>query len=112
MAELAGITIRQLRYWNKTGLITSSVREASGRGLTRIYSEEDVTAVQKVGKLRKQGVSLQKIRKAVARLEKQMSGRNVLVECHFTTDGRNVLVLENGSLIDIASKEQLKLFLQ
>ena len=112
VAELAGISIRQLQYWDKTGLIKSSEKEASGRGIPRIYSEDDVTAAQKVGELRKKGVSLQKIRKAVARLESPIPGRNVLAECNFTTDGKNVFALEKGNLVDISSKEQLKLLLK
>ena len=78
LAELAGVSVYQLWYWNKTGLVVPSVKETEGEGHARLYSEGDLVAARSVGKLRKKGVSLQKIRKAVAWLGKQMPGRNVL----------------------------------
>ena len=109
VAQLAGVRVHQLRYWGQTGLIRSSIKEASGSGFSLIYSEDDVTAAQQVGELRKQGVSLQKIRKAVARLTEQLPGRNVLVECNFTTDGKNIFVSGSNGLIDVSSNVQLEL---
>lgn len=64
----AGISYRQLDYWARTGLVTPSVRGASGSGSTRLYSFRDILALQVVKRLLDSGVSLANIRIAVATL--------------------------------------------
>ena len=38
----AGITYRQLDYWDRTGLISPTVRTAHGSGSQRLYSFRDI----------------------------------------------------------------------
>lgn len=64
----AGISYRQLDYWARTGLVTPSVRGASGSGSARLYSFRDILALQVVKRLLDSGVSLANIRIAVATL--------------------------------------------
>lgn len=68
--QLIGISYRQLDHWARTGLVRSSVRQASGRGSRRVYSFRDLVALRVVGQLREAGVSVQTIRKAVAYLKR------------------------------------------
>ncbi len=68
--QLIGISYRQLDHWARTGLVRSSVRQASGRGSRRVYSFQDLVALRVVGQLREAGVSVQTIRKAVAFLKR------------------------------------------
>jgi DNA-binding transcriptional MerR regulator len=68
--QLIGISYRQLDHWARTGLVRSSVRQASGRGSRRVYSFQDLVALRVVGQLREAGVSVQTIRKAVAYLKR------------------------------------------
>jgi DNA-binding transcriptional MerR regulator len=63
--KLTGISYRQLDYWARTGLVGSSIRQASGRGSRRVYSFADLVALRVVGQLRDEGVSIQTIRRAV-----------------------------------------------
>lgn len=56
--EVAGVTFRQLDYWTRTGLVTSSVREAAGSGTQRLYSRDDVVALRIVRELLAAGMSL------------------------------------------------------
>ena len=56
-------TYRQLDYWERTGLIKPSVREASGSGTQRRYSDEDVKRVRVIMLLLGAGFSLQAIRR-------------------------------------------------
>src|SRR4051794_5153839 len=37
-----GVTYRQLDYWDRTGLVSPSVRAAHGSGSQRLYSRRDV----------------------------------------------------------------------
>jgi DNA-binding transcriptional MerR regulator len=69
--QLIGISYRQLDHWARTGLVRSSVRQASGRGSRRVYSFQDLVALRVVGQLREAGVSIQTIRKAVAYLKRR-----------------------------------------
>lgn len=56
-------TYRQLDYWERTGLVTPSIREASGSGSQRRYSEEDLERVLAIVKLLGAGFSLQAVRR-------------------------------------------------
>ena len=44
-ASLARITMRQLRYWDRTGLVAPSItRQISQRNTVRLYSYQDLLA--------------------------------------------------------------------
>lgn len=62
--RVVGISYRQLDYWDKTGLIRPSVRQAGGKGSRRVYSFEDLVELRVVAKLRALGVSLPAVRRA------------------------------------------------
>lgn len=64
----AGITYRQLDYWARTGLVTPSIRNATGSGSQRLYSFRDILVLKVVKRLLDTGVSLQQIRQAVTHL--------------------------------------------
>lgn len=61
----AGISYRQLDYWARTGLVTPSVRMASGSGTQRLYGFRDILVLKIVKRLLDAGISLQNIRTAV-----------------------------------------------
>lgn len=65
VCAVVGISYRQLDHWTTTGLVTPSVREASGSGSQRLYSFEDIVELRVVKKLLDTGVSLQRIRRAI-----------------------------------------------
>lgn len=67
--KLTGVTYRQLDYWARTGLVGSSIRQATGRGSRRVYSFQDLVALRVVARLLKAGVSLQAVRRAVEYLK-------------------------------------------
>jgi DNA-binding transcriptional MerR regulator len=64
----AGITYRQLDYWARTGLVTPSVRDATGSGTQRLYGFRDILVLRIVKRLIDTGVSLPNIRAAVDHL--------------------------------------------
>lgn len=59
---LTGATEHQLRYWQKLDLIYPSIQDSRGKaGIRKLFSAQDVEAVKKLVKLRKEN-SLQSIR--------------------------------------------------
>ena len=67
--KAAGITYRQLDYWDRTGLVSPTVQNASGSGSQRLYSFKDILVLKVVKRLLDTGVSLQQIRVAIAQLK-------------------------------------------
>jgi len=84
----AGITYRQLDYWARTGLVSPTVRDATGSGSQRLYSFRDILLLRVIKRLLDAGISLQQIRTAIAHLR----GRGVsdLTEVTLMSDGASV----------------------
>jgi DNA-binding transcriptional MerR regulator len=82
------ISYRQLDYWARTGLVTPSVRDASGSGTQRLYSFRDMVVLKVVKRLLDAGVSLQNIRKAIEAL--RLRGVEDLAEITLISDGTTV----------------------
>lgn len=92
-AQLAAISMKQLRHWEKTGLVVPSIRQQiSQRNTVRLYSFQDLLQLLVVAQLRhRPGISLQHIRRLVTHLR----SRNVdapLRELKFATHGREIYV--------------------
>ena len=92
-AVLAGISMKQLRHWEQTGLVVPSVRqEISPRNIVRLYSFQDLLELLVAAELRhRPGISLQHIRRLVTHLR----GRNFdapLRELRFATRGRDIYI--------------------
>ncbi len=84
----AGITYRQLDYWARTGLVTPTVRDASGSGSQRLYGFRDILILRIVKRLIDTGVSLANIRAAVDHLA-QRSGDD-LAGLTIMSDGASI----------------------
>ncbi len=107
--QLIGISYRQLDHWARTGLVRSSVRQASGRGSRRVYSFQDLVALRVVGQLREAGVSVQTIRKAVAFLKRH--AEQPLTMLNLVGHGRKVFTLTDdpSKLIEASENGQVVL---
>lgn len=94
VAKVLDVSLRKLGYWDKMNLVKPSISHASGRGSRRLYSFLDVVELRTVQALRNEGVSLQKIRKAVAFLRRELSGAmRPLADLKFITDGVSLFTL-------------------
>jgi predicted RNase H-like HicB family nuclease/DNA-binding transcriptional MerR regulator len=89
--DLTGITYRQLDYWARTGLVRSSIRQATGRGSRRVYSFEDLVAFRVVAQLLGAGASLQAVRRAVQYLKRHTE--RPLSTLALIADGERILAL-------------------
>jgi DNA-binding transcriptional MerR regulator len=66
--RITGVTYRQLDYWTRTDLVTPSINDAHGSGTQRLYSFQDLATLRVIKRLLDTGLSLQRIRRAVAHL--------------------------------------------
>ncbi len=102
-----GISYRQLDYWARTGLVTPSMRQATGSGTIRLYSFQDVLELKIVKRLLDTGVSLQNIRSAIEHLREQgiedisavtlVSDGASIYECR--TDDEVIDILRGGQAV-------------
>lgn len=73
LAEKVGVTVRTLQYYDKTGLLKSSINK-SGR---RIYTKDDVFKLQQILFLKSFGFSLKDIKDKILKSESFSSLENV-----------------------------------
>jgi uncharacterized protein (DUF433 family) len=88
-ASLARISVRQVRYWDETGLVIPSIkRRISDRNTVRLYSFQDLLSLLVAAQLRNR-ISLQHIRRIVTQLN-QRGFAEPLRDLHFATHGDQV----------------------
>lgn len=103
--KAAGITYRQLDYWDRTGLVSPTIQNASGSGSQRLYSFRDILVLKVVKRLLDTGVSLQQIRRAVAQLSSY--GIDDLATITLMSDGASVYeCTSDDEVIDLVNGGQ------
>lgn len=90
--EISGATQRQLDYWDLRGIVPASVRRHEGKGIERRYSFADVVKLRMVVELRKAGLSLQKIRKALEVLKEKDPSSDALAVKELVRHGKDIFV--------------------
>jgi len=95
-------------YWATTGVVRPSAKSAAGKGTRREYSFKDLVALKMAKRLKDEGISLQKIRKALAFLRKHFPDlTQPLAELRFLTDGETVYVgRDREKIIDTLNQGQ------
>lgn len=107
--EIVGISYRQLDYWDRTGLVTPSVRKAEGSGSQRLYSFDDILQLRVVKRMLDAGVDLKKVRRAVEQL--RAMGRS-LSAATLVSDGTTVYLLDDEQqILDLVRRGQAVLAL-
>ena len=110
VARILGLTTRQIDYWDKTNLIKPSVQEAAGYGSVRLYSFADLIQLKVAKTLKDAGISIQKMRKALIYLEKNMPDVDKpLANLKFLTDGKTIFVItkDKKTIIDTLNRGQV-----
>nr|WP_245993810.1 MerR family transcriptional regulator [Flaviflexus salsibiostraticola] len=103
--KAVGITYRQLDYWDRTGLVSPSIRSAQGSGSQRLYSFRDILVLKVVKRLLDTGVSLHQIRVAINQLNKY--GVQDLSGITLMSDGASVYeCTSNDEVIDLVNGGQ------
>jgi len=111
VARIAGVSLRQLQWWDERHVV--SPRQD---GHKRIYMLDEVVEISVIAELRRKGFSLQKIRRVLRFLQKEMGKRLSDAvgdnEIHLITDGKNIyLEDEPGRIIDVLKNAKQPMFL-
>ena len=88
VARIAGVSLRQLQWWDERNVV--SPRQEGHR---RVYLPQEVVEVSVIAELRRKGFSLQKIRRVLRFLQKEMGKRlsDAVAkdsDVHLITDGK------------------------
>jgi DNA-binding transcriptional MerR regulator len=112
-SKFTGCTPRQLRYWDKIGLVTPSVQGTGGRpGVPRLYSFRDLVALKVVRSLLDGGMSLQRVRRSWEYLKRRGGLDRHLSEVKLVTDGVSIFRIcrRDGEVLDALREGQLAFF--
>jgi DNA-binding transcriptional MerR regulator len=96
VVQLTGISPRQLQWWDERGLVVPA-----RAGHNRVYSLDDLAEVAVICELRERGFSLQKIRRIIRYLQKELGTRlletvRAASEYHLLTDGRHIFLEDSA----------------
>lgn len=104
VARVVGASQSQLAYWDRTGLVSPSLRRASGRGSRRLYSIEDIFELKILVKLLDSSLPLQRIRSSFRFIRGQSRSLGSLI---VLTDGKTVYFYQDyGVLVDTLKQGQ------
>ena len=112
VSTLASVSLRQLQWWDERNVV-SPVQE----GHRRVYRQQDVIEVSVIAELRRKGFSLQKIRRVLKFLQKEMGRRlaDAVAEnsdIHLITDGKNIYLEDQPDrIIDVMKNAKQPMFL-
>lgn len=104
VTQMLGISRRQLHYWARTGLVRPSVHTRGGH---HRYAFQDLVALKAAKRLIDAGVSVQRIRRSIAALQRALPAvRRPLAELVLVATGDVVLVLHGGTAFEAASGQE------
>jgi len=112
VARAAGVSLRQLQWWDERHVVSPE-----HQGHKRIYSRAQVVEITVIAELRRKGFSLQKIRRVLRYLQREMGKRlsDVLENqsaLHLLTDGKSIYVEDSHDrIIDILKNARQPMFL-
>ena len=102
VSRVVGATNRQLAYWDKTGLVSPSLKSASGRGSRRLYSVENIIELKILTKLLNSSLPLQRIRSSFGFIRRQSK---TLASVIILTDGKTVYFYQDANVLVDTLKE-------
>jgi len=112
VARICGVSLRQLQWWDERNVV--SPRQD---GHKRIYMAEEVVEISVIAELRRKGFSLQKIRRVLRFLQKDMGKRlsealSSTGDVHLLTDGKTIYLEDTPDrIIDLLKNARQPMFL-
>jgi DNA-binding transcriptional MerR regulator len=97
VSQMAGVTLRQLQWWDERKLVTPRKKDHR-----RLYTPRQVLEILTAGELRRKGLSLQKIRRVLRSLRRELNHR-------FGEDleySHRLFVLTDGQLLFLEEKPE------
>src|SRR6201987_6263900 len=111
VARIAGVSLRQLQWWDERNVV--SPRQEGHR---RVHAQQEVVEVSVIAELRRKGFSLQKIRRVLRFLQREMGKRLGEALGHdsevpLLTDGKNIFVeTQPDRVIDVLKNAKQPMF--
>src|SRR5271167_3611189 len=112
VARIAQVSLRQLQWWDERKVVSPR-----HEGHKRVYQAEEVIEITVIAELRRKGFSLQKIRRVLRFLQREMGKRLSEVlqsesDLHLVTDGKSIyLEDQQDRIIDILKNAKQPMFL-
>lgn len=112
VAKIAQVSLRQLQWWDERKVVSPR-----HEGHKRIYNSEEVIEITVIAELRRKGFSLQKIRRVLRFLQREMGRRLADVmasdsKLHLLTDGKSIYLEEQQDrIIDLLKNARQPMFL-
>jgi len=112
VAKIAQVSLRQLQWWDERKVVSPR-----HEGHKRIYLPEEVIEITVIAELRRKGFSLQKIRRVLRFLQREMGRRLADVlsadsNLHLLTDGKSIYLEEQQDrIIDLLKNARQPMFL-
>lgn len=112
VSRIAQVSLRQLQWWDERKVVSPR-----HEGHKRIYLSQEVIEITVIAELRRKGFSLQKIRRVLRFLQREMGRRlsDVLAaqsDLHLVTDGKSIFLEDQQTrIIDILKNAKQPMFL-
>jgi DNA-binding transcriptional MerR regulator len=112
VSRICGVSLRQLQWWDERNVV--SPRQD---GHKRVYMTDEVVEISVIAELRRKGFSLQKIRRVLRFLQKDMGKRLAEAmasssDVHLLTDGKTIYLEDAPSrIIDLLKNARQPMFL-
>lgn len=112
VSRIAQVSLRQLQWWDERKVVSPR-----HEGHKRIYRPEEVIEITVIAELRRKGFSLQKIRRVLRFLQREMGKRLSEVlqsdsDLHLVTDGKSIYLEDKQDrIIDILKNAKQPMFL-
>jgi DNA-binding transcriptional MerR regulator len=112
VARISGVSLRQLQWWDEQNVVSPR-----HDGHKRVYLPNEVVEVTVIAELRRKGFSLQKIRRVLRYLQREMGKRlsdalTTESDMHLLTDGKSIYLEESQDrIIDLLKNAKQPMFL-
>ena len=112
VSRISGVSLRQLQWWDEKKVVSPR-----HEGHRRIYQPEEVIEITVIAELRRKGFSLQKIRRVLRFLQREMGKRladllNGESAWHLVTDGKAIYLEDDQDrIIDLLKNAKQPMFL-
>jgi|SRR5215471_3817341 len=112
VSKVANVSLRQLQWWDERKVVSPR-----HEGHRRVYGASEVIEITVIAELRRKGFSLQKIRRVLRFLQREMGKRLAEVTqgnsvLHLVTDGKSIyLEDQHERIIDLLKNARQPMFL-
>ncbi len=112
VSRISGVSLRQLQWWDEKKVVSPR-----HEGHRRIYHAEEVVEITVIAELRRKGFSLQKIRRVLRFLQREMGKRlsdflSGESQWHLVTDGKAIYLEDDDErIINILKNARQPMFL-